>query len=95
MAAESQRSWKDREGTEWEIVYNPSVELDTRRDRSFRERILFRSGAHEYHAPAAFGSDLDALSDGDLQGLLDQAREEQDGERSAWASALDREAGEE
>ena len=85
------RRWRDRSGTEWEVVYNPSVELDTSPVRQFRERILFRGGGDEYHAPAAFGSDLEALSDGDLQGLLDQAREQQEGETSPWQTALDEE----
>lgn len=68
------RRWVDRDGTEWEVVYNPSVELDTHRDRAFRERIIFRSGDRSYHAPAAFGSNLEMLDPADLQGLLDQAR---------------------
>lgn len=78
------RSWKDRDGTEWEVAYNPGVELDTRRDRAFRERIVFRGPEAEYHAPAAFGSDLEAMGDRDLQGLLDQAREEQEDDDAPW-----------
>lgn len=80
------RRWTDREGGEWEVVFNPSVELDTQRDRTFRERILFRGAEGEYHAPAVFGSDLSTLSDDDLQGLLEQAREAQSDRGSAWSS---------
>ncbi|MGD2067278.1 MAG: hypothetical protein PVI57_01235 [Gemmatimonadota bacterium] len=78
------RSWTDREGNEWEVAYNPGVELDTRRDRAFRERIVFRRPEVEHHAPAAFGSDLEAMGDGDLQGLLDQARERREDDASPW-----------
>ena len=85
MANSRSRRWADRDGTEWEILYDPGVELDTPRDRAFRKRIVFRAGEKRFHAPAAYGSDLDTLSDADLQGMLDAAREEQEGESSAWA----------
>ena len=90
MTTPIEREWTDRDGDRWTVVYNPGVELDTRRDQAFRKRIVFRREEEEFHAPAAFGSDLEALGDTDLQGLLDQARKEQAGDASAWESGLDR-----
>lgn len=73
MARTHSRSWTDRDGVEWTVEWNPSVELDTPEVRRLREGLLFRSGGRIHKAPAAFGSDLTDLSDADLQGLLDQA----------------------
>ena len=75
MARTHSRRWTDRDGTEWSVEWNPSVELDVPEVRRLREGLYFRSGDSVHKAPAAFGSDLDDLSDADLQGLLDQARE--------------------
>jgi hypothetical protein len=70
------RRWTDpRDGSEWEIVFAPGVEEDTPAVRNMRRGILFRGEQGEYHAPAAYGWDLEGLTEPDLQGLLDQARE--------------------
>lgn len=75
MAHPHSRRWIDRDGTEWSVEWNPSVELDVPEVRRLREGLYFRSGETLHKAPAAFGSDLSDLTDADLQGLLDQARE--------------------
>lgn len=74
------RVWNDpRTGRRWTIVHNPGVELSTPRERRFRSRILFESERGErLHTDAVFGTDLATLTDGDLEGLLDQAREARD-----------------
>ena len=63
-----------RDGTEWELVYEPPVEEDEPEVRRYRAGIRFLSRHTELKVPAVFGSDLHTLSDADLQGLLDQAR---------------------
>jgi hypothetical protein len=84
MARTTNRRWTDpRDGTEWEIHYNPPVELDTKRVRDFRERLMFRSGDGAWDVPAVYGSDLETLTDADLQGLLDQARDRPEDEEAA------------
>ena len=76
MAIPLNRRWTDpRDGTEWELIYEPGVEEDEPEVRSFREGIRFRSGDDELKVPAVFGADLHTLTDRDLEGLLDQARE--------------------
>lgn len=90
MAELRSRRWTDpRDGTEWEIVHNPPVELDTRRVGSFRSRVIFREhdGEASFSAPSAYGTDLETLTDADLQGLLDQAREAARGKGGPWSSA--------
>lgn len=80
MAESKSRSWTDpRDGTEWEIHFNPGVALDNKRVRDGRERLMFRSDKGSFDAPAVYGSDLASLSDQDLKGLLDQARREAEG----------------
>lgn len=75
MSRMQRRSWTDRrDGREWEVLYEPPVELDNRRVRAFRERLLLRSGDETLAVPAVYGADLATLTDGDLEGLLDQAR---------------------
>lgn len=86
MAEPRSRRWTDRAGREWEVAYNPGVELDTRRDRITREALLFRSGEVEVRAPAPYGSGFHALSDADLQGLLDSALRE-GGAEGGWKGA--------
>jgi hypothetical protein len=89
MAEPRSRRWTDpRDGSEWEILHNPPVELDTRRVGSFRSRVIFREydGEASYSAPSAYGSDLETLTDDDLQGLLDQAREAAREEDGPWSS---------
>lgn len=76
MTETRSRTWTDpRDGAEWEVLFNPGVELDMDRVRAFRERLMFRGDGGAFDAPAVYGSDLDKLTDEDLQGLLDQARE--------------------
>ncbi|MBW3535210.1 MAG: hypothetical protein KY453_08360 [Gemmatimonadetes bacterium] len=83
MTRSHSRLWTDRDGTEWTVEWNPSVELDTPEVRRLREGILFRSGERVQKAPAVFGSDLSDLTGADLQGLLDQAVEARD-TRGPW-----------
>lgn len=69
------RRWIDpRDGAEWELVFAPGVEEDPPAVRHLREGLIFRGEAGAFHAPAIYGWDLEDLTDGDLQGLLDQAR---------------------
>lgn len=75
MAPMKRRTWTDpRDDREWTIVYEPPVELDNRRVRRFRERLVLSSDDETLTAPAVFGADLEALAEADLQGLVDQAR---------------------
>jgi len=70
------RRWTDRrDGREWRILYEPGVEEDPPTVRYAREALVFEGEGGPIRAPAAYGSDLADLSDPDLQGLLDQARE--------------------
>lgn len=71
------RRWTDaRDGSAWEVLFAPGVEEDTPAVRHLREGLVFRGPQGEaLHAPAPFGWDLESLSEGDLQGLLDQARQ--------------------
>jgi hypothetical protein len=72
------RRWTDsRDRTPWQVIYSPGVELDTPAVRNAREGLIFRSESGDLHAPAPYGWDLESLTDRDLQGLLDQARETQ------------------
>ena len=80
------RTWTDtRDGARWEVVYNPGVELDTKPVRDFRERLVFTGEGGVFNAPAVYGSALDKLTDEDLGGLLDQARNRTEGEEKARA----------
>lgn len=77
-----QRAWTDpRDGREWIITHNPAVELARPKERQQRSRLVFETdeGAR-LHTDAIFGSDLESLTDADLQGLLDQAREAASGD---------------
>jgi hypothetical protein len=77
MAVPLTRHWTDaRDGREWDLVWEPGVEEDDPETRLLREGIRLVSGEEELKIPAVYGSDLNALTDGDLEGLLDQAREE-------------------
>lgn len=71
------RIWTDpRDDREWTVTYNPGVELARPRERAMRSRMIFESeGGQRFHTDAVYGGDLESLSDEDLQGLLDQARE--------------------
>ncbi len=82
------RSWTDpRDGTEWEISYNPGVELARPEERAQRSRLVFESGGERHHADAVYGGDLESLTDEDLQGLLDQARgREESSKDTPWGS---------
>jgi hypothetical protein len=76
MAEPRMRIWTDaRDGARWAIVFVPGVEEDPPSVRYVREGLLFRGAAGEFHAPSPYGSDLEYLTDEDLAGLLDQARE--------------------
>jgi hypothetical protein len=75
MAVPLSRRWTDaRDGKEWDLVWEPGVEEDDPGTRRMREGIRLVSGDDELKIPAVFGSDLNALTDHDLEGLLDQAR---------------------
>jgi hypothetical protein len=79
------RRWTDRrDGRAWRILYAPGVEEDTPAVRHARSALVFEEeregGGVPLRAPAVYGSDLVDLSDGDLQGLIDQAREAREGE---------------
>jgi hypothetical protein len=70
------RRWTDpRDRTRWQVIYSPGVEEDPPAVRHTREGLIFRSDSGAFHAPAPYGWDLRDLTDGDLQGLLDQARQ--------------------
>ena len=72
-----------------------TVELDPPAVRNVREGLIFRSESGDLHAPAPYGWDLESLTDGDLQGLLDQARSARaELHRSAGWGAADEEEGE-
>ena len=81
MAMPRMRRWTDsRDRTAWQVIYSPGVELDTPAVRNAREGLIFRNesgGDLHLHAPAPYGWDLESLTDSDLKGLLDQARETQ------------------
>lgn len=83
-----QRTWTDpRDGTEWTVTYNPAVELARPEERVRRSRIVFEAGDRRLRADAVYGSGLETLTDQDLQGLLDQAREARDeGEETPWGT---------
>lgn len=90
MAIPRMRRWTDpRDGSEWEIVFAPGVEEDPPAVRHMREGLVFRGAAGDLRAPSPYGSDLEDLTEADLQGLLDQAREEREQRhRSAgWGTA--------
>lgn len=84
-----ERSWIDpRDGREWTITHNPGVELAPPRERADRSRLIFESADGErLHTDAVYGTDLETLADDDLQGLLDQAREEEDRGGGPWNEA--------
>ena len=72
-----ERSWTDpRDGRQWTIRYNPEVELARAEEQEMRSRLVFESGDRRLHAEAVYGGGLEALTDDDLKGLLDQARED-------------------
>jgi hypothetical protein len=69
------RRWTDpRDRTRWQVIYAPPVEMDPPAVRTVREGLIFRNESGDLHAPAPYGWDLESLTDGDLEGLLDQAR---------------------
>lgn len=76
-----QRRWTDtRDGRRWTITHNPAVELARPKERALRSRIVFESeDGEKLHAEAVYGTALATLSEADLQGLLDQAREGSEG----------------
>jgi len=72
------RRWTDaRDGTVWDVVFSPGVEEDTPAVRQLREGLTFRGSGvgDEFRTPSPYRWDLESLTDADLQGLLDQARE--------------------
>jgi len=72
------RRWTDaRDGTVWDVVFSPGVEEDTPAVRQLREGLTFRGAGigEEFRTPSPYRWDLESLTDADLQGLLDQARE--------------------
>lgn len=70
------RRWTDtRDGREWTITHNPAVELARPAERAMRSRMIFRSGDERHDVEAVFGRGLQDLTDRDLEGLLDQARD--------------------
>jgi hypothetical protein len=58
------------------VIYAPGVEEDPPAVRHGRQGLIFRSESGDFRAPAPYGWDLESLSERDLEGLLDQAREE-------------------
>jgi hypothetical protein len=69
------RRWTDpRDRTAWQVIYEPPTAEDRPSVRLEREGLVFRGDAGDFHAPAPYGWDLESLTEGDLQGLLDQAR---------------------
>jgi hypothetical protein len=69
------RRWTDkRDRSAWQVLYAPGVEEDPPAVRHLREGLVFRGDQGDFHAPAPYGWDLASLSEGDLEGLLDQAR---------------------
>src|SRR5687768_17287578 len=73
------RRWTDpRDKTPWQVIYAPGVEEDRPAVRHAREGLIFRSEAGDFHAPSPYGWDLEDLTESDLQGLLDQAREQRE-----------------
>jgi hypothetical protein len=69
------RRWTDpRDRTAWQVIYEPPTAEDRPSVRLEREGLVFRGDAGDFHGPAPYGWDLENLTEGDLQGLLDQAR---------------------
>jgi hypothetical protein len=69
------RRWTDpRDRTAWQVIYAPPMAEDPPSVRLEREGLVFRGDAGDFRAPAPYGWDLESLTEGDLQGLLDQAR---------------------
>lgn len=85
------RSWTDpRDGTEWTIIYNPAVELARPEERSLRRRLVFESEDERRQVEAVYGGGLEMLTDEDLQGLLDQARRDDEaGSETPWGGEED------
>lgn len=85
------RTWTDpRDGSEWTITYQPGVELSRPDDRRIRNRLILESGDERLHAEPIYGDRLEELTDGDLKGLLDQARRREAGGReTAWGDEED------
>lgn len=84
------RRWTDaRDGREWSISHNPVVELARPRERALRSRMIFESGGERLQTEAVYGTDLQTLTDGDLEGLLDQARSAAADEEGGWEGAGD------
>ena len=76
------RRWTDaRDGKGWNVVFEPGVEEDPPTVRYARESLVFEGEGGPLHAPAVYGSDLQDLTDRDLQGLLDQAKKRRERER--------------
>jgi hypothetical protein len=72
------RRWTDaRDKTPWQVIYAPGVEEDPPAVRLGRQGLIFRGESGDFHAPAPYGWNLESLTEGDLEGLLDQARAEQ------------------
>ena len=91
------RRWTDpRDRTAWQVIYSPGVEEDRPAVRHAREGLIFRSDSGDFHAPAPYGWDLQTLTDGDLQGLLDLARETQEEihRTAGWGIPAEEDAGE-
>ena len=76
MAAKTRmRHWTDpRDRSAWQVIYEPPTSEDTPAVRLGREGLVFRGERRDFHAPSPYGWDLESLTEGDLQGLLDQAR---------------------
>jgi hypothetical protein len=86
------RRWTDpRDGALWEVLFVPGVEEDPPPVRHAREGLLFRGEGGEFHSPSPYGWDLEALTDQDLGGLLDQARQEKARahEAAGWGTAAE------
>jgi len=89
------RRWVDaRDDSRWDVVFAPGVEEDPPPVRHLRGGLIFRGEGGRFRAPAVYGSDLEDLTDVDLQGLLDQARQRKETEHgsSGWGAARAREA---
>lgn len=82
------RRWTDpRDGTEWKISYNPSVELARPEEQEMRQRLVFESDDRRLRVESVYGGGLKALTDEDLQGLLDQARRREEEEsETPWGT---------
>ena len=69
------RRWTDaRDRAAWQVLYVPPTAEDPASVRAGREGLVFHGEDGDFQAPAPYGWDLESLTDGDLQGLLDQAR---------------------